>query len=74
MGKDGISDALLNSLITAYTNAELIKVRVEQACPVKRKEAGPKLAEVTNSHLVQVLGRTVLLYREDPEDPTIELP
>ena len=74
MGKDGISDALLKSLDTSYTNAELIKVRVEQACPVNRKEAGPKLAEATKSHLVQILGRTILLYREDPEDPKIKLP
>ena len=74
LGKEGFSDALLKSLEEAYANSELIKVRVERSCPLSRKEAGPELARVTNSHLIQILGRTVLLYRPDPEETKIQLP
>ena len=32
------------------------------------------LAEASGAHLVQVLGRTLLLYRPDGESPSIRLP
>ncbi len=74
VGKEGMSDALVKSLEEAYANSELIKVRLERGCPLSRKEAAPELASRTDSHLIQVLGRTVLLYRPDPEEPKIQLP
>ena len=74
LGKEGFSDALVKSLEEAYANSELIKVRVERSCPLSRKEAGPELARVTDSHLIQILGRTVLLFRPDPEEAKIQLP
>ena len=74
VGKEGISEALVKSVEDAYANSELVKVRLENSCPLDRKEAGPKLAEATDSHLIQVLGRTVLLYRPDPDEPTLQLP
>ena len=74
LGKEGISDGLVKSLEEAYANSELIKVRIERSCPLSRKEAAPELARVTESHLIQILGRTVLLYRPDAEEPKIQLP
>ena len=74
VGREGISEGILQSIEEAYNTGELIKVRVERNCPVPRKEAGPRLAEETGSHLVQVLGQTVLLYRPDEEEPKIQLP
>jgi RNA-binding protein len=74
MGREGISEGLLQSLEEVYTHHELIKVKVERNCPLDRREAGQRLAEASNSHLVQVLGYTVLLYRPDPEEPQIQLP
>lgn len=74
VGKEGISEALVKSVEDAYANSELVKVRLERNCPLDRKEAGPKLAGATDSHLIQVLGRTLLLYRPDPDEPTLQLP
>ena len=42
-GKDGISDALLNSLGEAFNNRELVKVRIEKSCELERKEASTSL-------------------------------
>ena len=64
----------MKSLSEAYANSALVKVRVERSCPLSRKEAAPELARATNSPLIQILGRTVLLYRPDPDEPTIQLP
>ena len=74
VGREGVSEAVLRSLEEAYTQRELIKVKVERGCPLDRREAGRALAEASSSHLVQVLGFTLLLYRADPEEPQIRLP
>ena len=74
LGKEGMSEALVKSLEEAYANSELIKVRLERSCPLGRKDAAPELARVTDSHLIQLMGRTVLLYRPDPDEPKIQLP
>ncbi len=74
VGREGISEGILKSIDEAYNSGELIKIRIERNCPIPRKEAGAQLAEKANSHLVQVLGQTVLLYRPDDEDPKIQLP
>ena len=74
VGKEGVTDSVTRSLEEAYHTRELVKVRLEKNCPVERRDAATDLAERTESHLVQVLGRTVLLYRPDPEDPRLELP
>lgn len=74
VGRQGLSDPVIASVEDAYNTTELVKVRLERACELDRKEAAVQLAAMTDSHLVQILGRTVLLYRPDPEDPAIHLP
>ena len=75
VGKEGISDRVLRSIEDAYRNNELIKVKVERGCPLDRKEAGSALARATASHLVQVLGRSILLYRHDAKSTSpLQLP
>lgn len=74
VGKDGVSDAVLAAIDEAHHGAELVKVRVLDTCPLHRKEVAALLEERSGSHLVQLLGRTVLLYRRDPETPKIPLP
>jgi RNA-binding protein len=74
VGREGISEPLVRALDEAFSNHELVKVRIERGCPLDRKDAGPRLAEAASAHLVQILGQTVLLFRRDPEKPRIELP
>lgn len=74
LGKEGISAAVRRGVEEAYAHQELIKVRLERGCKLERHETGRLLAEATGSHLVQVLGHTLLLYRPDPEEPKLQLP
>lgn len=74
VGKDGVSDAVLAALDEAHHGAELVKLRVLDTCPLHRKEVAAILRERSGSEMVQLLGRTVLLYRRDPEHPGISLP
>lgn len=74
VGKSGVTPAVVRSVDDAYSSTELIKARLERSWKVDRKDGAQQLAAATSSHLIQVLGRTVLLYRPDPDEPEIELP
>jgi len=73
LGKSGLTENIVTSTSEALDNHELIKIRVQEGCELDRREAAEMLAKVTHAHLVQVLGRTFLLYRRN-DDPKIILP
>jgi RNA-binding protein len=74
IGHEGITDALVVHAAGQLRTHELIKVRVAESSPLTRYEAAEELADRTGAELAQVLGRTFLLYKRDPEKPRIELP
>ena len=75
IGKEGVSETLLRSLEDAFNTRELLKLKVLEAAPEGAREAGELLAaRVAGAELVQVIGRTVVLYRPHPEQPEIKLP
>lgn len=73
IGKEALSDALLASLEEALAAHELIKVKLQEGCLLDRREAATILAERTGSAVAQVLGKTILLYRQG-DKPKITLP
>lgn len=74
VGKGGIDDGLVAAVDQALADHELIKVKVGENAGADRHEIADQLAQKTKSEVAQVLGNTVLLYRADPEEPTIKLP
>ena len=77
VGKEGITDNLIKSCNESLNSRELIKVKLGQNCPVEKKEAAKEIAAKTVSHLIQLIGKTVLLYRHNPDlprDEAIRLP
>jgi len=74
IGHEGVTDAVVAQANTQLGRHELIKVRVLESSPLDRREAADELAARTGADLAQVLGRTFLLYKRDPEKPRIELP
>ncbi len=74
VGRDGVTGAVVEQAGTQLSAQELIKVRVSENAPASRHETADELAARTRAEVVQVLGRTALLYRERAEEPTIVLP
>lgn len=75
IGKGGVDETVVRSLDDAFQNRELLKVKVLDTAPLSAKEAGEQLAaQVSGARLVQVIGRTVVLYRQHPDNPEIRLP
>jgi RNA-binding protein len=67
MGQHGLTAALINSLDDALRTRELVKVKLGNKGDVKPKDVANALALATNSDVVQVIGRTATLFRENPE-------
>lgn len=77
VGREGLTGNLVNAAMEALKTRELIKVKLGQNCEIPKKEAALRLAELTGAALVQLLGRTVLLYLPNKDlkpDRRITLP
>ena len=74
IGKEGVTESLVDAIDRALLDHELIKVKIGENAGVERHEAAEAIAERTRSEVAQVLGNTVVLYRRRDEDPVIELP
>ena len=74
IGKEGITDAVLAELGRVLKKRELVKVRLLDNVDGDRKDVAKELARKAEAELIQVLGRTVLLWRRNEEKPTIRLP
>jgi RNA-binding protein len=74
LGKSGITDGVIGAIDAALGQHELVKVRIGTECPVGAKEAAREIAPKVRAALAQTLGRTFLVYRRHPKEPTIVLP
>lgn len=75
VGKDGITPAVVQGLTDLFGTRELLKVRVLESAPGKAADLGAAMAgRLAGTHLVQVIGRTAVLYRRHPDNPEIVLP
>ncbi len=75
VGKDGVTETAARAVEDAFNTRELLKIKVLDGAPESAKESAAALAaKVAGSHLVQVIGRTVVLYRRHPVKPEIKLP
>lgn len=66
VGKDGLTAPVLDTLDDALRTRELIKVQAGRMAGSAR-DAASEMAEQLHADVVQVIGRTVSLYRENPE-------
>jgi len=70
IGKDGVTDRAVGAIREAFNTREILKVKVLDSAPKDAQDTGEALASrIEDAQLVQVIGRTVVLYRPDPEDP-----
>lgn len=67
VGHQGLTPSLMASLDDALRTQELVKVKLGNKDDVKPKDVANSLALATNSAVIQVIGRTATLFRENPE-------
>ncbi len=75
VGKGGVSEQALDAVREALAAHELVKVKVLDIAPQPARPTGEAIvAAIPGARLVQVIGRTVVLYMPDPDEPGIRLP
>lgn len=74
VGKGGVNDHMIKHIEEAIEVRELMKVSILQNCEEDRYAVAAELASKSGSELVQVIGKTVILYKESKENKTIVLP
>ena len=74
VGKNGMGEALQKQVDDALTARELIKLTVLETAPETPREMAATLAEATGAEVVQVVGRTFVLFRQKAKDSQYTLP
>ena len=74
MGKGGLSDAMIRQADDALTARELLKGKALETAPISAIETAQAIAEAVGAEVVQVVGRTFVLYRRNDKEPQIQLP
>ncbi|WP_167956588.1 ribosome assembly RNA-binding protein YhbY [Anaerosporobacter faecicola] len=74
VGKASITPEFTTGISEALEARELIKISVLKNCMDDPREIAQILAERTNSEVVQVIGKKIVLYRESKDKKKIELP
>ena len=67
VGQHGLSETLKQTLDDALRTTELVKIQFGKNADVDVKEAANTLATVMSADIVQVIGKTATLYRENPD-------
>ena len=69
IGKAGLSDAFVRSVVAELERHELVKIRFSEF-KAEKKTLAPLLAEKTASHLVMRVGNVMVLHRPKPAPET----
>lgn len=74
IGKEGISEGIINGADEALEARELLKVSILKNSLIDAREACSELCEATGADPVQVIGNKFIIYRKSKEKPSIQLP
>lgn len=77
IGKEGLSETVVSAVDDSLRHHELIKVKIINTDKISKHEAAEQVPSRTGSMLVQLIGKTLLLYRanhEKKKDERIRLP
>lgn len=74
IGKASLTPEVTEAVDECFNNNELIKVAVLKNCLDDPKAIAEAVADRTHSQVVQVIGRKIVLYKPDHDNPKIVLP
>ena len=67
IGKEELSPGVIETIKTELQNHELIKVKIGSNCGLDKKSSSNTIAVITESVLVQLIGKTIVLYKPNPK-------
>ncbi len=73
VGKSSLTPEVTEAIREAFNTRELIKISVLKNCMDDPREIGEIVAERTGSELVTTIGKKIVLYKRDKDNPKIIL-
>ena len=73
-GKSSLTPEFTEAIIETFNNKELIKIAVLKNCMDDPKEIAQILADRSHAEVVQVIGKKIVLYKENKDNKKIILP
>jgi RNA-binding protein len=74
VGKGGVNENMIKQIDDVLEKRELIKVSVLQNCEDDRNDVAEQLRQGVKAELVQLIGHTIVLYKESKENKQLVLP
>ena len=74
IGQKGLSEEVLNELDIALTHHELVKIKLSVDDRDARKQMMAEICDKSQSEEVQSIGKTLSVYRVNPDKAIIALP
>lgn len=74
VGKASLTPEITEALNECFHNNELIKIAVLKNCGDDPRAIAEIIGERTHSQVVQVIGRKIVLYKPNKDNPGIVLP
>lgn len=74
IGKSGLTPEVTEAVSEAFNTRELLKLAVLKNCLEDPNEIARMIGERTHSQVVQVIGKKIVLYRENKDNKKIFLP
>ena len=74
IGKASLTPEFTESIIEILEARELVKINVLKNCLDDPRAIAEVIAERTRSQVVHVIGKKIVLYKENKENPKIVLP
>lgn len=74
VGKQSVTTELISAIAEAVEKRELIKLHVLKNCLDDPKEIANVIAERTQSQVVQVIGKKIILFKQKKKDSAYTLP
>mgnify|MGYP002682694381 FL=1 len=74
VGKGSVTPEYIEAIREAFNTKELIKIGVLKNCMDDPKELAIVIADRSGAEVVQVIGKRIVLYKQDKENPRIILP
>lgn len=73
IGKNGVNDNFIAQIDDLLEKRELIKISVLQNSTEDKHDLAETISQGTGSHIVTVIGNTIILYRESENNKRIDL-
>lgn len=69
IGKEGMTSGIIDTVNAELLNHELLKVKIGNNSGLEKHSTSQDVADLTQSNLVQLIGKTFVLYKPNPEKP-----